>query len=41
VEAIIESGIVKLRVTKPNRCGCGARVNRVPCLSCQLVGVAS
>jgi hypothetical protein len=41
VEAIIESGIVKLRVTKPIQCGCGARVNRVPCLRCQLVGVAS
>jgi hypothetical protein len=38
VEAIIESGIVKLRVTKPFLCKCGARVNRVPCLRCQLVG---
>jgi hypothetical protein len=41
VEAIIESGIVKLRVTKPVLCKCGARVNRVPCLRCQLVGVTS
>jgi hypothetical protein len=41
VEAIIESGIVRLRVTKPKRCGCGALLVAVPCLSCQLVGVAS
>jgi hypothetical protein len=41
VEAIIEGGIVRLRVTKPKRCGCGALLVAVPCLSCQLVGVAS
>ena len=41
VEAIIENGIVALRSTKKKRCKCGAKVVRVPCLSCQLAGVGS
>ena len=38
VEAIIENGIVALKLTKRKRCQCGALLVAEPCLSCQLVG---
>ena len=39
VEAIIENGVVALRLTRGRkRCGCGALLVAEPCLSCQLAG---